>query len=49
MLVRLDRLTAVHALDDALAMLFKAVLRIACGPELLGCRTRSSVQGFGTM
>ena len=49
LLVRLDRLTTVHALDDAFTMSFKAVLRKACGPELLGCRTRSSVQGVGTV
>jgi hypothetical protein len=31
LLVRLDRLAAVHPLDDALTMSLKAVLRHACG------------------
>ena len=38
LLVRLDRLGAVHALDDAFTMSFKAVLRRACGALQHTCR-----------
>ena len=49
LLVRLDRLPAVHTLDDAFTMSFKAVLRHACGPELLGCRAKKFLQGIGSI
>ncbi|KAK9834820.1 hypothetical protein WJX81_001043 [Elliptochloris bilobata] len=49
LLVRLDRLDAVHVLDDAFTMSFKAVMRRACGAELQGCRARKYLQGVGSI
>jgi hypothetical protein len=43
LLVRLDQLDAVHALDDALTMSLKAVLRHACAGGPQGCRGGQSV------
>ncbi len=48
LLVRLDQLEAVHALDDALTMSLKAVLRRACAGEQ-GCRAGSDGQSVGSI